>query len=87
MNFQICTGIQEQAGVTKQGNTILFSVQAHEDAKCKLIMYPRDNGTVLKIPMKAQESRKTLYTVGLRGLDWEQYDYNFEVDAEEVTDG
>lgn len=86
MNFQICTGIQEQAGVTKQGNTILFSVQAHEDAKCKLIMYPRDNGTVLKIPMKAQESRKTLYTVGLRGLDWEQYDYNFEVDAEEVTD-
>lgn len=86
MNFQICTGIQEQAGVTKQDNTILFSVQARGDAKCKLILYPRDNGTVVKIPMKAQENKKTLYTVGLRGLDWEQYDYNFEVDAEEVID-
>ena len=86
MNFQICTGIQEQAGVAKQGDTILFSVQAHENAKCKVILYPRENGTILKIPMKAQESRKTLYTVGLQGLDWENYDYNFEVDSEEVTD-
>lgn len=86
MNFQICTGIQEQAGVTKQGNTILFSVQAHEDAQCKLILYPKDNGSVLEIPMKADDSRKTLYTVGLRGLDWETYDYNFEIDAKEVTD-
>lgn len=86
MNFQICTGIQEQAGVAKQGDTILFSVQAHENAKCRLILYPRDNGTVLKIPMKAQESRKTLYTTGLQGLDWEKYDYNFEIDSEEVND-
>ena len=45
MNFQICTGIQEQAGVTKQGNVILFSIQAPQDAKCKLLLYPRDNGT------------------------------------------
>lgn len=86
MNFQICTGIQEQAGVTKQGNVILFSVQAPQDAKCKLLLYPRDNGTVEKIPMKADESRKTLYTVGVQGLDWENYDYNFEVNAQESTD-
>ena len=86
MNFQICTGIQEQAGVTKQGNVILFSVQAPQDAKCKLLLYPRDNGAVVKIPMKANESRRTLYTVGVQGLDWENYDYNFEVNAKESTD-
>ena len=86
MNFQICTGIQEQAGVTKQGNVILFSIQAPQDAKCKLLLYPRDNGTVAKIPMKANESRRTLYTVGVQGLDWENYDYNFEVNAKESTD-
>lgn len=86
MSFQICTGIQEQAGVTKQGNMVLFSIQAPQDAKCELMLYPRDNGTVLKIPMKAEDNRKTLYTVGVQGLDWEKYDYNFEVDAKEVTD-
>lgn len=86
MNFQICTGIQEQAGVTKHGDKILFSIQAPENAECKLLLYPRDNGTVLKIPMKAEENRKTLYTVGVQGLDWEKHDYNFEVDAKEVAD-
>ena len=53
MNFQICTGIQERAGVTKQGDIILFSSHAAENAKCNLVLYPRDNGTVMKIPMKA----------------------------------
>ncbi len=86
MNFQICTGIQEQAGVTKHGNKIFFSIQAPENAECKLLLYPRENGTVLKIPMKAEDNRKTLYTVGVQGLDWEKHDYNFEVDAKEVTD-
>ncbi len=86
MNFQICTGIQEHAGVSRQGDVISFSVQAPQDAKCKLVLYPRNNGTVVKIPMKADESRNTLYTVGLQGLDWENYDYNFEVNARELTD-
>ena len=86
MNFQICTGIPKQIGVTKQGNVILFSVQAPQDAKCKLLLYPIDNGAVVKIPMKADESRKTLYTVGVQGLDWENYNYNFEVNAKEQTD-
>ena len=86
MNFQICTGSQERAGVTKQGDTILFSIQAAEDAKCQLMLYPRENGTVQKIPMKAEEGRKTLYTVGVQGLDWENYDYNFEINKQEVVD-
>lgn len=86
MNFQICTGIQEQAGVTRQEDKILFSVQAPKDAECKLMLYPRDNGSVLKIPMKAEDNRKTLYTVGVQGLDWEKYDYNFQVEAKELTD-
>ena len=86
MNFQICTGIQEKAGVTKQKDVILFSSQAAEHADCQLLLYPRENGTVLKIPMKAQESQKTLYTVGIQGLDWEKYDYNFEINWQEVVD-
>lgn len=86
MNFQICTEIQEQAGVTRQGDKIFFSVQAPKDAECKLMLYPRDNGSVLKIPMKAEDNRKTLYTVGVQGLDWEKYDYNFQVEAKELTD-
>ncbi len=86
MNFQICTGIQERAGVTIQEDIILISSHAPEHADCKLLLYPRDNGKVLKIPMKAQESRKTLYTVGIQGLDWENYDYNFEINGQEVVD-
>ncbi|MCI8299681.1 MAG: hypothetical protein HFI69_04910 [Lachnospiraceae bacterium] len=86
MNFQICTGIQEKAGVTRQRDVILFSSRAPEHADCKLLLYPRDNGTVMKIPMKAQESGKTLYTVGIQGLDWENYDYNFEINGQEVVD-
>ncbi len=86
MNFQICTGIQDKPGVTKQEDTILFSSQAPERADCNLLLYPKNNGTVLKIPMKAQESRKTLYTVGIQGLDWENYDYNFEINGLETVD-
>ncbi len=86
MNFQICTGIQEQTGVTKQGDKVFFSIQAPEGTECKLMLYPRDNGTVLKIPMKAEDNMKTLYTVGVQGLDWETHDYNFLVDAKEATD-
>ncbi|MEY8392049.1 glycogen operon protein GlgX [Lachnospiraceae bacterium 45-W7] len=86
MNFQICTGMQEKAGVTRERDVILFSTRAPEHADCKLFLYPRDNGTVLKIPMKAQESGKTLYTVGIHGLDWENYDYNFEINGREVID-
>ena len=86
MNFQICTGIQDKPGVTKQEDTILFSSQAPERADCNLLLYPKNNGTVLKIPMKAQENRKTLYTVGIQGLDWENYDYNFEINGLETVD-
>ncbi|MCI9080762.1 MAG: hypothetical protein HFI70_00270 [Lachnospiraceae bacterium] len=86
MNFQIYTGIQKRAGVTIEGDIIFISSQAPECADCKLLLYPRDNGKVLKIPMKAQESRRTLYTVGIKGLDWENYDYNFEINGQEVVD-
>ena len=69
MNFQICTGIQERAGVTKQGDIILFSSHAAENAKCNLVLYPRDNGTVMKIPMKAEEGfvGKLCTQLGYRG--------------------
>ncbi len=86
MNFQICTGIQEKAGVSMQEDIIVFSTQAAEHADCQLLLYPKNKRSVEKIPMKADKSRKTLYTVGIRRLDWENYDYNFEINGQEEID-
>ncbi len=86
MNFQICSGNQEKAGVTKQKDIISFFVQAAGNSACNLLLYPKDNGPVRKIPMEVQKNDETVYTVGIRGLDWKNYDYNYEINGEEVTD-
>lgn len=86
MNFQICSGNQEKAGVNKQKDIILFSRQAVRDSACFLLLYPKDGGQTLKIPMESQENCDTLYTVGIRGLNWKNYDYNFEINGREEID-
>ncbi|MCI8482741.1 MAG: hypothetical protein HFH41_00205 [Lachnospiraceae bacterium] len=86
MNFQICSGNQERPGVTKDKDIISFSRQAVENSICYLLLYPKDHSPVLRIPMTVQGKCRTEYTVGVRGLDWKNYDYNFEINGEEVTD-
>ncbi len=86
MNFQICSGNQRETGVTRHKDIISFSRQAAEDSICFLLLYPKDNSPALRIPMKALKNCGTTYTVGIQGLDWKNYDYNFEVNGEEVTD-
>lgn len=86
MNFQICSGNHEEAGVTKKKDIISFSKQAARNSICYLLLYPKDNSPALKIPMKTQGNCDTVYTVGIQGLDWKNYDYNFEINGEEVTD-
>lgn len=86
MNFQICSGNQGEAGVTKQKDIISFSRQAAENSICYLLLYPKDNSQALRIPMEAKGNCDTMYTIGIQGLDWKNYDYNFEVNGEEVTD-
>ncbi len=44
MNFQICSGNQEKAGVTRQKDIISFSRQAAENSICYLLLYPREIG-------------------------------------------
>lgn len=85
MNFQICTGTNENFGVTKYRDIISFSCQAEPDSNCQLLLYARDGSGVEKIPMTAQEQDK-IYTVGIRGFDWNAYDYNFYINGVEVTD-
>lgn len=86
MDFQICTGSKENVGVTRQNGIVSFSRRAARESSCYLLLYPKDGSPVVKIPMKAQGSCGTIYTVGICGLDWENYDYNFEVNGEETTD-
>lgn len=86
MNFQICSGNQGETGVTKQKDIISFSRQAAENSICYLLLYPKDNSQTLRIPMEAKGNCDTMYSVGIQGLDWKNYDYNFEVNGEEVTD-
>lgn len=86
MNFQICSGNQEKAGVTKQKDTISFFVQAAGNSVCNLLLYPKDDSPVRKISMEVQHNDDTVYTIGIRGLDWKNYDYNYEINGEEVTD-
>lgn len=86
MEFQICTGKYETFGVTKEKDILSFSLQAGEKATCKLLLYPKEAGKVFKIPMERHKRYPTVYTVGIQGLDWNHYDYNFEIDGREITD-
>lgn len=86
MNFQICTGNKERTGVTKRNDIISFSIQASPNSVCQLLLYPRGGSSVIKVPMKVQGNYDTTYMVGIKELDWKNYDYNFEVNGEEITD-
>lgn len=86
MEFQICTGKYETFGVTKEKDILSFSLQAGEKATCNLLLYPKEAGKVSKIPMERHKMYHTVYTVGIQGLDWKKYDYNFEIDGREITD-
>ena len=86
MEFQICTGNHETFGVTKNKDILSFSLQAGEKVTCNLLLYPKKEETVLRIPMEQHKIYHTVYTVGIRGLDWQMYNYNFEIDGREVLD-
>lgn len=86
MKFQICTGKYETFGVTKNKDILSFSLQAGETATCNLLLYPKGEEQAVKIPMEQHKMFHTVYTVGIQGLDWEKYDYNFEIDGREETD-
>lgn len=86
MKFQICTGKYETFGVTKEKDILSFSLQAGEKATCNLLLYAKDEEKVFKIPMERHSIYHTVYTIGIKGLHWENYDYNFEIDGREETD-
>lgn len=86
MKIQICTGKYETFGVTKNQDILSFSLQAGEKATCNLLLYPKEEGNAVRIPMEQHKVYPTVYTAGIQGLDWEKYDYNFEIDGREVTD-
>ena len=86
MKFQICTGKYETFGVTKDKDILSFSLQAGEEAACNLLLYPKGEENAFKIPMERHKIYQTVYTVGIQGLEWEKYDYNFEIDGVEKTD-
>lgn len=86
MKFQICTGKYETFGVTKEKDILSFSLQAGEKATCNLLLYPKGEEKAHRIPMQRNKTYHTVYTVGIQGLDWQEYDYNFEIDGKEKTD-
>ncbi|MEG2094346.1 MAG: alpha-amylase family glycosyl hydrolase [Lachnospiraceae bacterium] len=86
MKFEICTGNQENFGVTKNRDIISFSMQNKKDTLCNLLLYSKEDEECVRIPMNAAKDCGTTYTVGIQGLDWKNYCYNFEVEGKEQTD-
>ena len=86
MKFQICTGKYETFGVTKEKDLLSFSLQAGEKATCNLLLYPKGEEKAFKIPMEQHKIYRTVYTVGIQGINWQEYDYNFEIDGKEGLD-
>lgn len=86
MEFQICTGKYETFGVTKEQDILSFSLQAGEEADCNLLLYSKEQEDVYRIAMERNPIYPGVYTVGIRGLDWRKYDYNFEIDGIEQPD-
>ena len=83
MKFQICTGKYEKFGVTKEKDILSFSLQAGEKATCNLLLYPKGEEKAFKTWRERHTIYRTVYTVGIQGIHWQEYDYNFEIDGRE----
>lgn len=86
MNVEVCKGNHKMPGVKKQGSVTTFSIQNTADLDCVLVLYPGNNEDPIRIPMQPDEDQTYIYSVGVKNLPFESYDYTYELNGRPVLD-
>lgn len=86
MKYEVCKGSAEILGVQTEGEATIFSIQNRQRKPCALLLYPREGGEALRIPMEEADGWPGVFTVSLTGGPLQHCDYLYELGGESCLD-
>lgn len=92
MEYTIIEGNYAKIGVSKTVDTVYFTFESEKEQKCAILLYPADAGQsnqntgLIRIPVPDEYCIGALRSVGIKGLKWKKFHYNYEVDGTLVFD-
>ena len=86
MNPELCKGNYKKLGRNMNGDVTTFSVHNKERKECILLLYQKNGNEPLRIPMQEDPNQTFVYSVGVKGLPSQGYEYIFELAGEQVLD-
>ncbi len=85
MEYTIIEGNYAKIGVSKMADTVYFTFEGEKEQKCVILLYTA-NGRQIRIPVPDAYCIGALRSVGIKGLNWKKYHYNYEIDGELLFD-
>lgn len=85
MEYTIIEGNYAKIGVSKMADTVYFTFEGEKEKKCAILLYT-ENEEQIKIPVPDAYCIGALRSVGIRGLKWKKFKYNYEFDGKLVFD-
>lgn len=74
-------------GATVLGDSVNFALTADLGSECELVLYKKNaKKESMRIPFESAQVIGNVYAMEVEGLDYKNYDYNFCIDGEIVTD-
>lgn len=80
-------GMPFPMGVTVEGNSANFSTAVKSGKKCFLLLYKKGELTpAFELEMKEEYAFGEIRCIMLKGMDWAEWEYNYKINDEIVTD-
>ena len=80
MEYTIIEGNYAKIGVSRTAEAVYFTFEGEKEQKCAILLYAV-NGRQIRIPVPDAYCVGALRSVGIKGLNWKKYDYNYEIDG------
>lgn len=85
MEYTIIEGNYAKIGVSKTADTVYFTFEGEKEQKCAILLYAA-SGKQIRIPVPDEYCIGALRSIGIKGLNWKKFDYNYEIDGELIFD-
>lgn len=81
MRYRVCKSSFRAFGVEIRGKETVFAVENHERKPCALLLFPKDGGESVRIPMQEAEGAPGVNMVALEGEPLKECDYLYELNG------
>jgi glycogen operon protein len=81
MEYSITKGDFSKMGVSHKKGGIIFTFEGKKESKCAILLYQVETGNIQKLDVPKEYCIGSLRSVMVRGLDTQNYYYNFEIDG------